>query len=183
MNMAGMSAGGGALGGMALMSNGTNGTTPRNEEENDFEARLNTHIYGFFLKSENYDCARALLDSGVNMEPPVKRRDGDMNGIDDAMQTDAKDDIDSKRPSDLPPVPGSADQPNFLLDWYSCFWDIFLARTKPAKATPQAMQYMQHTQVHIILRIPDATANLLVYSSNQGFGRSNSSIFCVVGRQ
>lgn len=149
--MAGMSAGGGALGGMALMNNGTNGTTPRNEEETDFEARLNTHIYGFFLNSENYDCARALLDSGVNMEPPVKRRDGEMNGIEDAMQTDSKDDIDSKRPPDLPPMPQSAGQPNFLLDWYSCFWDIFFARTKLSKATPQAMQYMQHTQVRIML--------------------------------
>ena len=179
--MAGMSAGGGALGGLALMNNGTNGTTPRNEEENDFEARLNTHIYGFFLKSRNYDCARALLDSGVNMEPPVKRPDGEMNGIDDAMQTDSKDDLDSKRPADLPPVPGSADQPNFLLDWYSCFWDIFLARTKPSKATPQAMQYMQHTQVRDHAR--NNPCKLLICcacSSNQSTGRSSSSICCVV---
>jgi hypothetical protein len=182
MNMAGMGAGGAALGGLALMNNGTNGTTPRNEEETDFEARLNTHIYGFFLKSENYDCARALLESGVNMEPPVKRRDGDMNGIDDAMQTDSKEDMDSKRPSDLPPVPGSADQPNFLLDWYSCFWDIFLARTKPSKATPQAMQYMQHTQVCALLWIRYATAKTIYFSSNQDIGRSSSSI-CCVGRR
>lgn len=152
MNMAGMSAGGGALGGMALMNNGANGTTPRNEDESNFEARLNTHIYGFFLKSENYDCARALLKSGVNMVPEVpqvKRRDGDMNGIDEAMQTDSKDDVDSKRPLDLPPLPGS-DHSNFLLDWYSCFWDLYLARTKSPKATPQALQYMHHTQVCIV---------------------------------
>lgn len=166
------------------MNNGTNGTTPRNEEENDFEARLNTHIYGFFLKSENYDCARALLESGVNMEPPVKRRDGEMNGIDDAMQTDSKDDIDSKRPSDLPPVPGSADQPNFLLDWYSCFWDIFLARTKSSKATPQAMQYMQHTQVRYHTR--NILCQLLICSVDsitQGTGKNNRITCCVVGHR
>lgn len=152
--MVGMNAGGGALGGMPLMNNGANGATPRtgiDQEDNDFEARLNTHIYDFFLKSKNFECARALLKSGVAMEPQVKRRDGDINGTDDIMQTDSKDDLDTKRPDDLPPAPGCSDGLNFLLDWYSLFWDFFFARTNKAKATPQAVQYMQVCTEHQFL--------------------------------
>lgn len=150
MNMTGLNAVGGALGGMPLINNGTNGATPRagsDQGDNDFEARLNTHIYDFFLKSENYECARVLLNSGVAMEPSPRRRDGDINGTDDAMHTDSKDDIDSKRPEGLPPVPGQTDNSNFLLEWYSCFWDFFFARTKNPRATPQSLHYMQATQV------------------------------------
>lgn len=141
---------GGAFGGMPLMNNGTHGTTPRagsDQEDNDFEARLNTYIYDFFLKSENYQCARTMLTSGVPMEPPVRRRD-EMNGADDNMHTDAKDDMDSKRPEDLPPVLGWSEN-SFLLDWFSCFWDFFFARKSDNnnKASANAMVYLQHTQV------------------------------------
>ena len=115
--MAGINAGSSALGGMSLINNGTNGATPRAESDqgdNSFEARLNTHIYDYFLKTENYDCARALLNSHVPMEPAIRRRDGEINGTDDPMHTDSKDDIDSKRPEDLP---GLSDNSNFLFDF------------------------------------------------------------------
>lgn len=135
------------MGGMSLINNGTNGATPRagsDQGDNDFEARLNTHIYDYFIKIENYDCARALLNSHVPMEPPIRRREGDINGTDDTLHTDSKDDVDSKRPDDLP---GLSDKSNFLLEWYSTFWDFYFARTKNPRATSQAMQYMQATQV------------------------------------
>ena len=144
-----MNPGGVPFGGMALMNNVTNGATSRassDQEENDFEARLNTYIYDFFVRSENYECARALLRSGVAMEPPVRRRD-DMNGNDDSMHTDSKEDLDSKRPDDLPAGPISHSENSFLLDWFSCFWDFYFARVKNNKASQQAMQYLQHTQV------------------------------------
>ncbi|MCJ1468620.1 hypothetical protein MMC07_007249 [Pseudocyphellaria aurata] len=136
----------GSFGGMGLMNNVTNGATSRassDQEENDFEARLNTYIYDFFVRSENYDCARTLLRSGVAMEPQVRRRE-DMNG-DDSMHTDSKDDLDSKRPDDLPAAPFHSEN-SFLLDWFSCFWDFYFARSKNTKASQQAMQYLQHTQ-------------------------------------
>lgn len=129
------------------MNNVTNGATSRassDQEEMDFEARLNTYIYDFFVRSENYDCARTLLRSGVPMEPQVRRRE-DMNG-DDSMHTDSKDDLDSKRPDDLPAGPFHSEN-SFLLDWFSCFWDFYFARAKSTKASQQAIQYLQHTQV------------------------------------
>lgn len=131
------------------MNNVTNGATSRassDQEENDFEARLNTYIYDFFVRSENYECARCLLRSRVAMEPQVRLRE-DMNGNDDSMHADSKDDIDSKRPDDLPAGPFNSDNSNFLLDWFSCFWDFYFARSKNPKASQQAMQYLQHTQV------------------------------------
>lgn len=146
--MASMNTPGAGFGGIPLMNNVTNGAASRassDHEENDFEARLNTYIYDFFLKSENYECARTLLRSGVAMEPQVRRRE-DMNGNDDSMHNDSKDDPDSKRPDDLPAGPLLTDT-SFLLDWFSCFWDFYFARAKNNKASQQAIQYLQHTQV------------------------------------
>lgn len=146
--MAGMNTATGAFSGMPLMHNVTNGATSRassDQEENDFEARLNTYIYDFFVRTENYDCARSLLRSGVAMEPVVRRRE-EMNGNDDSMHADSKDDLDSKRPDDLPAGPFHSNN-SFLLDWFSCFWDFYLARVKNNKASQQATQYLQHTQV------------------------------------
>lgn len=146
--MAGMNA---TAGGFMPMMNGTNGATPRTgseQEENELEARLNTYIYDFFLKSENYDCARAILNSHVPMEPPVRRRE-DINGADDAMHVDSKDDPDSKRPDDLPTVMPVSEN-SFLLDWFSCFWDFYFARKNNAKASQNAMSYLHHTQVRLV---------------------------------
>ena len=147
MNHLAMNAGGGALGGVPLMNNGTNGAprTGSDQDENDFEARLNSYIYDYFLKSLNFDCARALLNSGVPMEPAPRRRDGDMNGADDTMHTDSKEDIDSKKPTDLPSVSNS-ESTSFLLDWFSCFWDFFHARTKPNRASVNATYYVNHVR-------------------------------------
>lgn len=147
--MTAMNTAAGTFGGMGLMNNVTNGATSRassDQEENDFEARLNTYIYDFFVRCENYECARSLLRSGVAMEPRVQRRE-EMNGNDDAMHTDSKDDLDSKRPEDLPAGPYNNTDNSFLLDWFSCFWDFYFARIKNNKASQHAIQYLQHTQV------------------------------------
>ncbi len=149
--MAAMNAGG-AFGEIPLMNNGTNGATARagsDQGEVDFEARLNTYIYGFFLKSENYSAARSLLDSGVPMYP--NPRDKELNGTDDNVRSDSKDDMDSKRPDDLPTL---NDHPtSFLLDWFSCFWDFWEARKSSPRATPQAMNFLSHTQVSSRLQL------------------------------
>ena len=145
--MAAMNASGGAFN--LPMMNGANGATPRagsDQEENEMEARLNSYIYDFFLKYENYECARALLNSNAPMEPAAVRRREDINGTDDNMHIDSKDDPDSKRPDDLPPVfPGQEN--TFLLDWFSCFWDFYFARKNNHKASQNAIHYLQHTQV------------------------------------
>ncbi|KAL8745658.1 MAG: hypothetical protein Q9190_002235 [Brigantiaea leucoxantha] len=137
-------------GSMSMMNNGVNGATPRpgnDEDEPNYEDRLNTYIYDYFLKNEQYECARAMLTSGLPVKL-FKHRDGDINGADD-MHTDSKDDLDSKRPTDLPP-PGLPPDPqgnSFLLDWFGLFWDVFYAHRRGAPpATQQALQYVQHTQ-------------------------------------
>ncbi|KAI4165909.1 MAG: hypothetical protein LQ342_000340 [Letrouitia transgressa] len=138
-------------GGMPIMNNGANGATPRpgNEEDDpDYETRLNTYIYDYFLKHEQYDCARSILNSGLSVKTVSKRRDGDVNGAGD-MHTDSKDDLDSKRPPDLPlaDLPPDPQGGSFLLEWFGLFWDVFFAhQRKMPPATAQAMQYVAHTQ-------------------------------------
>ena len=160
--MAGMHAANGALGGMPLMNNGSNGGMARADADlegaqaYEMKQKLNTYIYDYFLKNDLYECARAIIQSQIPILlnntkiSPGRRRDGDMNGVDDsAMDTDSKDDLDSKRPEDLPLPRLSSEVPDnsFLLDWFQLFWDIFLAQRKGKAATPQAVQYVQNTQV------------------------------------
>ena len=153
MNMAGMNGVGGPIGAMPLMNSGANGATPRpggEQEDPEYEGRLNAYIYDYFVRKEHFDCARALVNSGVHMAPALRGRDNDVNGTDDnAMQTDSKDDMESKRPDDLPPpsVASDAQGPSFLLEWFALFWDVYFAQRRKPTATAQAMQYVQHTQV------------------------------------
>ena len=151
--MAGMNGANGVMSGMPLINNGMNGATPRTaneQDESEYEARLHAYIYDYFIKHENWDCARALINSGVQMQPAL-RREGDVNGTDDnAMQTEAREDMDSKRPDDLPPASVQPDGQcaSFLLEWFSLFWDVYFAqRNKTSKTSQQATQYVQHSQV------------------------------------
>ncbi|ETS00990.1 hypothetical protein M419DRAFT_112214 [Trichoderma reesei RUT C-30] len=113
---------------------------------------LNTYIYEYFLRHQMYDCARSLLNSdqqvNVNKEAAGRRENGSgMNGVDDPMDTDSKDDGDSKLPDDLPPpkLPMPASDTSFLYEWFCVFWDIYTARGgKGGSQTVQ--QYVQHTQ-------------------------------------
>ena len=162
INMAGMHAANAALGGMPLMNNGSNGgmsradSDPEGAQAYETKLKLNTYIYDYFLKNDLYECARAIIQSQVPLaldttkSSPGRRRDGDINGVDDnAMDTDSKDDLDSKRPEDLPlpKVPSDVPANSFLLDWFQLFWDIYFAQRKGKQATPQALQYVQNTQV------------------------------------
>ncbi|KAL8769173.1 MAG: hypothetical protein Q9209_004807 [Squamulea sp. 1 TL-2023] len=147
-----MAAVNGAGGAMPMMNNGANGATPRlgnEEEEPDYEARLNTYIYDYFVKNQRYDCAKAMLKGDMPLRTVQKRRDGDMNGASN-MHTDSKDDLESKIPDDLPlaGVPTDPQGASFLLEWFGLFWDVFFAHQKKAPpASAQAMQYVSRTQL------------------------------------
>lgn len=159
IDMAGMNAIGGPVGGMPMMNNGIGLGASRNAQDT-WRMSLNTYIYDYFIKNELYDCARAFLASDVpiNTDSPPKlspgrRRDGDVNGVDEnTMDTDSKEDLHSKRPDDLPiPIlPPDCPDNSFLFDWWCLFWDIFGAqRKKPKPGDGPAMQYVQHTQVQV----------------------------------
>ncbi|KAI9764148.1 MAG: hypothetical protein M1835_007639 [Candelina submexicana] len=164
--MVGMNAVGNAMGAMPMMNNGVGGV-PRGGQGSAHEGKqkLNTHIYDYFIKNELYDCARAMIQSDCPISTlsstktsPGRRRDGEVNGIDEnGMDTDSKDEVLSKRPDDLPvpDTPQDIPEGSFLYDWWCLFWDVFSAqRTKKPKhgeAVPSgqggsAMQYVQHTQ-------------------------------------
>ncbi|KAL8827485.1 MAG: hypothetical protein Q9191_003161 [Dirinaria sp. TL-2023a] len=133
------------------MNNGPNGATPRHggePDDFDFEGRLNSTIYDYFVKSGNFECARALMKSEARLNPPLRAIDGDVNGTDE----DSKDDMGSKRPSDLPPPSDPSPGSPFLLEWFSLFWDVWNAQRKKPSASTQAMSYVQHTQAQTRLR-------------------------------
>ena len=152
MNLNGMNPGG-----MAAMNN-TNGATPRNgpgsDSDIDFKTKLNTYIYDYFLRNDQYELARAMSKAmpistnqkGQNMRP---------NGLDEnAMDTDSKDDLESKKPADLALPAGvqMSTENSFLLDWFTLFWESFFAqrpRSGP-KVGQTIVSYMDHTRVRTI---------------------------------
>ncbi|PON28529.1 hypothetical protein TGAM01_v202376 [Trichoderma gamsii] len=118
----------------------------------DQRSTLNTYIYEYFLRHHMYDCARSLLASdqqvNVNKEAGGRRENGNaMNGVDDPMDTDSKDDSDSKLPDDLPPpkLPMPASDTSFLYEWFCVFWDIYTA-PRAKNGNHIVNQYVQHTQ-------------------------------------
>lgn len=166
MNMAGMNpaSGGPVGGGMIMMMN--NGMPPHaasgsssNSSHSDLKRRLDTYIYDYFIKNGHHELARALfrddsikLNTHPHTKPsPSRRRDGEMNGIDEnAMDTDSKDDV-NKIPEDLPKpdVPDNA-QCGFLYDWFALFFDIYGAsRNKKPDDSSTAAQYLAQTQVRL----------------------------------
>ena len=159
MNMNGLNVANGVGGSMPMMHNGTNGasrTGSEHDRELDYKMKLNTYIYDYFIKQEQFDCARHLLKSSLNLHTTSKASPSRRpNGIDGgSMDVDSKDDVDTKIPPDLPhPDLGDVNEGNsFLLEWFSLFWDMFFAARKDSKKSSiHAMQYMQHTQVNILL--------------------------------
>ncbi|KAI1170977.1 hypothetical protein F4777DRAFT_84213 [Nemania sp. FL0916] len=157
MPMAGAPVGGGP---MSMMGNNTlaPGQVQRPPENN--RANLNTYIYDYFLREGMFDCARALLNSeqalNVHKSP---RRDENGNAIgnglgDDPMDTDSKDDLDSKRPSDLPApnVPNASDS-CFLYEWFCLFWDMLSAQRNKGGVSPQHQNRLrQNNQQQELLR-------------------------------
>lgn len=162
MNIAGMNpAVGGPVGGgtIMMMNNGNHPPTASSSSHSDLKRRLDTYIYDYFLKNGHHEHARALfrdesikLNTHPHTKPsPSRRRDAEMNGIDEnAMDTDSKDDV-NKIPDDLPKpdVPDNA-QSGFLYDWFGLFFDIYGAsRNKKPDDSSTAAQYLQQTQVGI----------------------------------
>ena len=151
MNMPGFNAGNPALGHLAMPNNGPNGAMRMPEEhvdEANFEGKLNFCIYEYFCQKRQYEAARALKNSGLPFDPTLS--DADTNGVDDNMHGDSKANIDKNLPDDLPSVKGLSDGPGgpFLLSWFALFWDVWNARRKDSsKASNNALQYVQHTQV------------------------------------
>jgi hypothetical protein len=141
-NMAGMNMAGGPVGGMPMMNNGAPGRQQM-ALDNSQRSQLNTYIYDYFIHHEMYDCARSLYQADNTMKL-LKESPGRENGED----ADSKDDLDSKRPPDLPrsDVPRECPESCFLYEWWSLFWDMFNAQR--GKGDGRAvMQYVNHTQV------------------------------------
>lgn len=163
--MANMNPMGGAVAGapMPMMNNatanqqaGAAAAAARQQQMSDNQRGvLNTYIYEYFIRYGMFDCARSLLssDQQVNVLKDVAHRRNEggnaVNGLgDDAMDTDAKDDVDAKLPDDLPPpkLPMPASDTSFLYEWFCLFWDIYNAqRAKGGNGTVN--QYVAHTQV------------------------------------
>ncbi|KAG9245184.1 SOM1 protein [Calycina marina] len=150
VNMAGMNALGGPVGGggMPMMNNGAPGGGPRpqmpiNESQ---RSQLNTYIYDYFLRNQMYDCARALYQSDPTMKV-IKSSPG-QNG-DNRGDEESKDDVDKQRPDDLPrsDVPRECPESCFLYEWWCLFWDMFNAQRGKAD-NPKVTQYVQHTQAN-----------------------------------
>ncbi len=149
---------GGPVGGapMPMMNNGAmiQGAAggPRQQQVNDNQRGvLNTYIYEYFIRYGMYECARSLLqsDQQVNVQKDGAKGGNGVNGTgDDAMDTDSKEDIDSKLPDDLPPpkLPMPTSDTSFLYEWFCLFWDIYNAQ-RAKSGNPHVNQYVSHTQV------------------------------------
>ncbi|KAI5860866.1 hypothetical protein GGS23DRAFT_214558 [Durotheca rogersii] len=155
ITMTSMPMAGGPVGGPSPMMNSTLAAQQVQSQGNN-RTVLNTYIYDYFLREGMYDCARAMLKSeqtlNVIKDSPGRRRDENGavlgNGVgDDPMDTDSKDDIDAKRPPDLPPpnVPTGADN-CFLYEWFCLFWDMLMAQRHKPGISPPVSQYVNHTQ-------------------------------------
>ncbi|KAH9885722.1 hypothetical protein F4778DRAFT_501596 [Xylariomycetidae sp. FL2044] len=160
VNMANMPMAGGPVGApMQIMSNPVGPNVQQiqvPDQGRNNKSNLNTYIYDYFLREGMFDCARAMLNSETSIHviknSPGSRRDenGNVlgNGVgDDPMDTDSKDEIDSKRPADLPMpgVPNSAEG-CFLYEWFCLFWDMLSAQRNKPGNNPQVSQYVSHTQ-------------------------------------
>jgi hypothetical protein len=154
VSMGGMNAMGGPVGGgMPMMNNGAAGVR-QPMPANDNRSQLNTYIYEYFLRNGMYDCARSLLNSDQPMnvikDSPGRRRDE--NGGDEGADGDSKDDIDSKRPADLPEpnLPKECPESCFLYEWWCLFWDMFNAQRGKGDGR-NVLQYVTHTQVRTVM--------------------------------
>jgi hypothetical protein len=164
VNMVGMNAMGGPVGGgMPMMNNGVPAGGMRQQVPLTERSQLNTYIYDYFLSNGMFDCARTLLqsDAGVKVikESPGRRRDED--GNEEGENGDAKNEMDAKRPDDLPrsDVPKECPESCFLYEWWCLFWDMFNAQRGKGQGQ-NVLNYVNHTNVSHRLMLP-ASANFL----------------------
>jgi hypothetical protein len=152
VNMGGMNALGGPVGGAMPMNGAPGARPPMQVNDNQQRSQLNTYIYEYFLRNGMFDCARSLLNSEqpikVIKDSPGRRRDDNGNGGDEGGDGESKDDLDSKRPDDLPApdVPRECPESCFLYEWWCLFWDMFNAQRGKGDGR-NVLQYVAHTQV------------------------------------
>lgn len=159
-----------AMGGLRVpggpANNANNGANPPRQTLPGPEQVLCTYIYDYFLRSEMYDCASALLRARqINVRPNGPQRDGsgrraqkhdvDGNPINGSEDTNmdgnptlpkTEDGEDGPRKPDDFPIP-DVPKEDFLLDWWIIFWDMYAVSTQKASGNPAASQYIQATQV------------------------------------
>ncbi|KAF2100860.1 hypothetical protein NA57DRAFT_74459 [Rhizodiscina lignyota] len=150
MNMAGMAGAGGPVGGGAQAANAmARGAINQNRVRLDM---LNTYIYDYFIRQEQWDVARAMHKAAKTSDNmPLSFADGkpspsgrDVNGVGDAMDTDSKD---FKKPADLPDSKFGPNDGCFLMDWWSQFWDLYDGqRQKGGQVMNQYIQTNQNQQ-------------------------------------
>ncbi|KAK5163311.1 hypothetical protein LTR04_002576, partial [Oleoguttula sp. CCFEE 6159] len=135
--------------GVGVPAGGPNGGGPRANVP-DSHKQLHHYIYDYFLKNHQYELARAvhqemLANTGSVTKLSPSRRD--TNGMDDAMDTDSKNDL-HRRPDDLPPaaIPNDSADGSFLFDWWCQFWDCWGAHRGKAKPGDPASQYLGRVQ-------------------------------------
>jgi hypothetical protein len=151
VNMGGMNAMGGPVGGAMPMNGAPGARPPMQVNDSQQRSQLNTYIYEYFIRNGMFDCARALLASEQPMKvikgSPGGRNDSG-NGTDEGGDGDSKDDLDSKRPDDLPApdVPRECPESCFLYEWWCLFWDMFNAQRGKGDGR-NVLQYVTHTQV------------------------------------
>jgi hypothetical protein len=145
-------------GGMVTMNTATGGpvgaapmvnnVAARQQQTLDDQARLNTYIYDYLCKSQHYELARLFIAKCQIKTTTSKPSPGRMNGVDDPMDTDPKDE---KRPDDLPypDIPPHPSDNAFLYDWWCQFWDIFGAARRRGNGLngSSSESYLQHNQV------------------------------------
>jgi hypothetical protein len=151
-NMAAMGPTGGPVGGHAMMNNMNNVNNGASESSMSQVANLNTYIYDYFIKNGQYDLARAVHSQLPTNTLPNNSSDaqGGVNGVNDGMDEDSKDNI-NKIPDDLPRprIISIRSDHSFLLDWWSQFWDVYAASKSKGKAPQSHQSYYQHTTVSL----------------------------------
>jgi hypothetical protein len=145
VNMVGMNAAGGPVGGTPTMNN------RRVQPMDESHKQLNTYIYEYLLKNNHYQTARSLKEEApITFVPNSAKANSNgrpTNGI-DSMDTDSKSGMPG-RPDDLelPKVPNlNVADNSFLLDWWCQFWDLFGA-ARPGGGSHAAHAYLNHTRV------------------------------------
>ncbi|GAB7353256.1 hypothetical protein MBLNU459_g3765t1 [Dothideomycetes sp. NU459] len=132
-------------GGQQMANMGTPSNAP-SDTEKGYRLKLHTYIYDYFLKTEQYDLARALqntLEIQHSMQPKQSPDTKGANGVND-LDKDK-----SRRPDDLPlaEVPSHHLDGSFLFDWWCQFWDLFGAQR--GKGNPATKQYLNNVQARM----------------------------------
>ena len=163
MNMAGMNPGNPGMGGMSsMMNNLPNGATPRQnggQEGVEYEARLNTMMYGYFLDKKQWDLARSLKNSNLTFLPPIENSEEELNGVGEDSKNGIADD---RKPADLPSAKGALgiQGGSFLLGWWSLFWDMYSAQQGSPLASKGANHLMAQNKVRMSIYLEHRTLML-----------------------